>query len=292
MTSIVHQLTTLYTQIDDFLKAHPAQANWRRSNHRAPAFSDAEVLTIGLMQGHLGVATLKQTYRLIAHNFRDAFPRLPTYAQWLARLHALAPLVGELIVRVCPPLDTFARLYICDSKPLPVCKPLRHGKVRLLREDGAYYGKNKAGWFFGFKLHALVYHTGFVLGAMRVPGNHHDSTLAPALALCIAGAGGVALCDRAYDHPEVETFFDAEADLLLVTPRDAPKETRPLLSAVRERVETVLSQLAERFVDRVRSRSFLGLWSATRLKILHLNLWYRERLLTQAGVIDQWATQY
>lgn len=90
MQSITHQMTPLYVRIDDFLKAHPAQAAWRRSNpkvsrvadtdHRAPRFTDAEVITIGLMQGCLGVATLKQAYRIIAHNFRDAFPHLPCYA--------------------------------------------------------------------------------------------------------------------------------------------------------------------------------------------------------------------
>jgi hypothetical protein len=36
---------------------------------------------------------------------------------------------------------------------LPVCHRLRHGRVRLLREDGAYGGKTSKGWFFGFKLH-------------------------------------------------------------------------------------------------------------------------------------------
>lgn len=291
MTSIVHQMTTLYTQIDDFLKANPALARWRRSNHRTPAFTDAEVITVGLMHNYLGVATLKQAYRLIAQNFADAFPKLPSYAQWLARLHALAPLVGELIARVCPPLDSFAPLFVCDSKPVPLCKPLRHGRVRLLREDGANFGKNKAGWFFGFKLHLLIHQEGFVLGAMLVPGNHHDSALAPELALTLDGAGGVLLGDRGYDYPDLAAELWGES-LLLLTPADVDPERRFLVSSLRERVETLFSQLTERFVDRVRARSFLGLWSVTRLKLLHLNLCYRQRLLAQAGIPDQWATQY
>ena len=70
--------------------------SWPRSSKRARAlrttsatFPDAEVLTLGRMQSCLKVATLKLVYRIIAHNFVDAFPYLPCYGQWLSRLHAL-----------------------------------------------------------------------------------------------------------------------------------------------------------------------------------------------------------
>jgi hypothetical protein len=62
--SINDQLTVSYVFVDNFCKAPPAQAQWRTSNHDAPLFTDAEVLTIALMQGYFGCATLKQTYDL------------------------------------------------------------------------------------------------------------------------------------------------------------------------------------------------------------------------------------
>jgi hypothetical protein len=66
--SIEHQMTEIYCFVDDFLKTHPAMAHWRRSPHAQPRFSDAEVLTLALLQGVFEVATLKQTYRLVAAN--------------------------------------------------------------------------------------------------------------------------------------------------------------------------------------------------------------------------------
>lgn len=54
-------MTELYCVVDDFLKTHPGLAQWRRSPHAQPHFSDAEVLTIALLQGAFDVATLKQT---------------------------------------------------------------------------------------------------------------------------------------------------------------------------------------------------------------------------------------
>ena len=61
--SIAHQMTQIYVFVDNYLKEHPQQAAWRRSNNDAPAFSDAEVITVGLLQGAFGCATLKKTYQ-------------------------------------------------------------------------------------------------------------------------------------------------------------------------------------------------------------------------------------
>ena len=90
-TSIEHQMIELYCFVDEFLKAHPRLAQWRHSPHAQPQFSDAEVLTIALLQGVFEVATLQQTYRLVAQNWRTAFPPLPSYKQWLTRVHHLLP---------------------------------------------------------------------------------------------------------------------------------------------------------------------------------------------------------
>ena len=63
MSSLVDQLTILYVIVDDFLLTRPALAHGRQSPHATPAFADSEVLTWALLQGCLGVPSLKQTYR-------------------------------------------------------------------------------------------------------------------------------------------------------------------------------------------------------------------------------------
>ena len=267
MASLIEQRTRLYVFTDDFLKAHPAQAHWRRSPHDTPRFTDAEVLTVALMQGCLGVATLKHAYRVVAENYRAAFPALPSYAQWLARLHALSPVVGMLMQAAVRPLPS--ALYLLDSKPIPVCKPLRHGRVRLLRDEGAYFGKGTSGWFFGFKLHLLTHQAGALLCAILTPANWQDRDVA--LALGSAVDGGTALADLGYRSAEPANLLAEEVDLLLLTPADAGAQ-RALLSSVRERIETSFSQLWNRFIDRVLSRSFTGLWNTIKLKMLHYNL--------------------
>lgn len=273
MCSIEHQMTEIYCFVDDYLKAHPHRAQWRRSPNQRPRFTDAEVITVALLQNSFGCATLKRAYKLVRDNWRSAFPRLVSYKQWVARLHALSGVVGQLLRSVALDLAEADNFYLMDSKPIPVCHPIRHGRARLLREDGAYFGKTSKGWFFGFKLHLIIAERGHILGALLTPANWDDRD--PALAMCWMVEGGAVLADLGYRGDEFTASLDAEAEVLLLTPADGgarKSARRALLSSVRERVETALSQLWGRFVDRVFSRSWAGLWSTIKLKMLHYNL--------------------
>lgn len=275
-SNIEEQATAIYVFVDDFLKAHPHLAHWRASNNHQPAFTDAEVLTIGLMQGCFGVATLRKTYDMVHDNLSAAFPELPTYKQWLRRLHQLSALSGHLmraaLSRTClGPM----RLYLLDSKPVPLSKPIRHGRVRLLREEGAYFGKTSAGWFFGYKVHAITHVSGAVIAALLLPANEDDRTAALALGWSVGG--GIGIGDWGYSGSETFDLLYDEADLVLVKPADAGDRgtrARAVISSVRERIETSFRQLWDRFVDRVYSRSWEGLWSTIKLKLAHLNLCY------------------
>jgi transposase len=267
--SVEHQMTELYCFVDEFLKTHPQLAQWRHSPHAQPHFSDAEVLTLALLQGVFEVATLKQTYRLVAQNWQTAFPSLPSYKQWLTRVHHLLPQVGGLLAATCTHALSAARLYLIDSKPIPLCLPIRHGRVRLLREEGAYFGKTSKGWFFGFKLHLLRHVKGRVLNVILTPGNWDDRTAA--LALVQGVDGGVTLGDLGYRGPECAADLAADADMLLITRDQAPAH-RFVLSQVRQQIETTFSQLWWKFVDRVFSRSWSGLWNTLQLKVLYYNL--------------------
>ena len=278
--SIAHQMTQIYVFVDDYLKEHPAQAAWRRSNNDAPEFTDAEVITVGLLQGAFGCATLKKTYQLVAANWPSAFPHLCSYSQWVARLHNLSALVGQLLQAAVGLCGLAGRLYMIDGLPIRVCKSIRHGRVRLLRDEGAYFGKSTTGWFFGFKLHAMVHHTGTIVSALLTPANFDEREAALALALSVDG--GILLGDLGYrSHRDwLAEILAEDADMLLIHPADAGGKIqeekinprRALVSSVRERIETSFSGLWQRFIDRNLSRSWQGLWSTLKLKMLHFNL--------------------
>lgn len=269
MATINDQLTEIYVVVDDFLKAHPRLAQWRHSPNDAPLFTDSEVLTIALMQGCLGVQSLKETYKKVADNYGAAFPQLCSYKQWLSRLHALTNQIGALLSATTALPEGAESFYLIDSKPIPLCHTLRHSRVRLMREDGAHFGKTKKGWFFGFKLHALRHMCGRIINIVLTPANWDDRD--PALCLTLKADGGIALGDLGYRGDRAATLLSEEAEMLLLTRSDAPQH-KFLLSQVRQAVETTFSQLWYKFIDRVFSRSWQGLWNTIMLKVIHYNL--------------------
>lgn len=269
MSSIDHQLTELYVFVDDLLTTQPALAHWRHSPNETPQFTDAEVLTLALLQGCLGVASLKQTYRLVAANCRPAFPHLCSYAQWLARLHGLSGQSSALLSATTQMGRECASFYLVDAKPIPLCHRLRHGRVRLLREDGAWFGKTSKGWFFGFQLHVLQHIDGRILNLVLTPGNVDDRE--PVLTLLEAADGGITLGDLGYRGRTRAAEWAEAADMLVLTRAEAPDQ-KVLLSQVRQAIETAFSQLWNKFIDRVFSRSWQGLWNTLQLKVIHYNL--------------------
>jgi IS5 family transposase len=269
LSSIVDHLTELYVFVDDFLATHPDLLHWRQSPHDTPRFADSEVLTLALLQGCLGVASLKQTYRLVAANYRSAFPHLCSYQQWIARLHALAGVMSALLQATTQRINASTAFYLLDAKPLPVCHPVRHRRVRLLREEGAWFGKTSKGWFFGFKLHVLRHIDGRIVNLVLTPGNWDDRT--PVLALLEGVEGGVTLGDLGYRGQQRAEEWSEEAGMLVLTRADAP-EKKYLLAQVRQGIETSFSQLWCKFLDRVFSRSWRGLWNTVQLKVIYYNL--------------------
>jgi len=160
---------------------------------------------------------------------------------------------------------------LLDAQPIPVCYPVRHGRVLLMRDEGAYFGKTSKGWFFGFKRHLLVSESGLIVNAILTPGNWDDREAVTALAQSVA-SGSVCVGDRGYRRPSLQDELLEEDGVLLLTRAEAGEEHQALLCSVRERVETTFSQLWSRFATRVFSRSWQGLWTALKLKMLDYSL--------------------
>ena len=153
-------LLECYLFVDDYLQSNPKVAAWRRSNNDDPDFTDTEVIVIALMQGYFRTDTLKRTYQLVIASTEGAFPNRAGYKQWIRRLQRLPDQVGRLVrAAALRGLAGEGRtLYAADSLPIPLCEAARHGRARLLAEDGAKFGVDASGdWFYGFKIHALIH---------------------------------------------------------------------------------------------------------------------------------------
>ncbi len=144
MLSISEQLILVYCLVDDGLKSEKNEGKWRKSNHN-PKCTDAEIIAVALMQSYFGCSTLKRTYLLVKANDPKAFPHLPSYQQWLARWHRLSFQMGVILENIPLNIKDTEEIYLIDSFPINLCQPIRHGRVNLLRDQGASFGKGTKG---------------------------------------------------------------------------------------------------------------------------------------------------
>jgi len=158
---------------------------------------------------------------------------------------------------------TAARWYLIDSTPIPLCAPLRHGRVRWLRDEGASCGNTSTGWFFGFTLPLLRPSSGWVLTIIVTPGNGDERD--PALALRQPVGGGATLGELGSRGPACANTLAEAAALVLLTRDHAPEHTF-VRSQGRHGSEPTVSPLWGQVVARVFRRSWRGWWDTLPLR--------------------------
>jgi len=136
------------------------------------------------------------------------------------------------------------------------CHPLCHGRARLMREDGAYFGKTKKAWLFGLKLHTLRHVDRRVVSLILMPANWDDHVPAPDLLM--AADGGITIGDLGYRCKKFQGLL-IEWTETLTLPRAGAAGPIRLLSQIRQKTETTFSQLWFKLIDRVFSPTWFGL---------------------------------
>ncbi|MFD7641344.1 IS982 family transposase, partial [Kitasatospora sp. NPDC059795] len=82
--------TALYVKTDDLLKESPHLAPWRPAIGLEPRLSDAELVTLAVMQALLGFASERRWIRHATIHLRHLFPYLPGQSGYNRRLRKAA----------------------------------------------------------------------------------------------------------------------------------------------------------------------------------------------------------
>src|SRR5665647_527849 len=78
--------TALYVRTDDLLKDNPHRIPWRPKVGIAPMISDAEMVTLSVMQALLGYTSEARWLRFAGEHLRHLFPYLPKQPGYNKRL--------------------------------------------------------------------------------------------------------------------------------------------------------------------------------------------------------------
>jgi hypothetical protein len=111
--------TALYVTIDDLLKAAPHLAPWRPRVGIPPKLSDAELVTLAVMQALLGFVSEARWLRHAGRHLGHLFPYLPGQSGYNKRLRRTGDLLPQVIRAIaCDTTLWSDDIWVVDSTPV------------------------------------------------------------------------------------------------------------------------------------------------------------------------------
>jgi hypothetical protein len=149
--------TALYVKTDDLLKAFPERGPSRPLVGIAPQISDAEVLTLAVMQALLSHTSEARWLRHARKHLRHLFPYLPGQPGFNKRLRKLADTMNWLVGVLARDTSLWNDdVWVVDSTPVE-CARSREAVHRSDLAGWAEYGycASHSRFFWGLRLHLL-----------------------------------------------------------------------------------------------------------------------------------------
>ncbi|MET8810274.1 IS982 family transposase [Streptomyces sp. NPDC004546] len=149
--------TALYTKTDDLLKESPHLAPWRPTVGIAPQLTDAELVTLAMMQAMLGFTSEAKWLRHARCHLRHLFPYLPQQPGYNKRLRKVAELLRRITRLLAADTSVWSDdVWLVDSTPVE-CGGSRETVKRSDLAGWAEYGycASHSRFFWGLCLHLV-----------------------------------------------------------------------------------------------------------------------------------------
>lgn len=158
--------TALYVATDDLLKSYPQAAPWRPRVGLAPRISDAELVTLSVMQALLGITSERRWIRYANTHLQGLFPYLPGQSGYNKRIRKLADMMHVVIAHLGQDTALWSDdVWVADSTPVE-CGRSRDTARRSELAGFAQYGycASHSRYFWGLRLHLLCTLQGLPVG--------------------------------------------------------------------------------------------------------------------------------
>lgn len=278
--------TRLYVTIDDLLIEHPEWAPERPAVGIAPRLSDAELLTLAVLQALLGFTSEARFIRHAHTHLRPWFRYLPDRPGYNKRLRHAGELFQHVIAhlaRACPSWND--DLWLVDSTPVE-CGRSRDTTKRSDLAGWATYGycASHSRFFWGLRLHLIVTPSGLpVAYALAGAKTDERDTALDMIALNpeLHRPGQILMADKGYRRANFETEL-ANAGITLIRPTfgtDKPRPGQRFLRPFRQIIESVNQTLkAHLDLERHGGRTKPGVCARVLQRLLALTaaIWHNE----------------
>jgi hypothetical protein len=282
--------TALYVRTDDLLKAFPQRAPARPRVGIAPRLTDAELVTLAVMQALLGRTSEARWLRYAHARLRHLFPYLPQQPGYNKRLRALADTLRWLIGVLARDTRLWADdVWVVDSTPVE-CARSRETVGRSGLAGWAEYGycASHSRYFWGLRLHLLCtlrgLPVGFALSGAKADEREVLLGILDADPALTAGRDGqTVIADRAYYGRQFEaTLTDAGIELLRPArageaPRPGTRFFKPLRQVIESINDTFKGQLD---LEQHGGHTPTGVWVRVLQRVLALTaaIWHNDHI--------------
>lgn len=240
----------LYVRIDDLLRTQRELAPWRPPVGIAPKLSDAELVTLAVLQALLGFTSETRFLRHARAHLRSWFPYLPNQSGYNKRLRKAEDLLRAMIRRLATDTELWGDdTWVMDSTPVE-CGRSRPTALRSELAGWASYGycASHSRWFWGLRLHLVCTPAGLPVTFALANPKIDEREVARDLLESEPGLlrpGQRILADKGYMSMELEHFL-AEHGVELIRPahgRERNRTTSPFLKPLRQLIESVNATL-------------------------------------------------
>ncbi len=277
--------TTLYVTVDDLLIEHPEWIPQRPRIGIKPKISDAEIVTLAVIQALLGFTSETRFIRHARAHLRPWFPYLPRRAGYNKRLRNCGPLMQHVmayLARQCT--SYFDDVWLVDSTPVE-CGRSRETTKRSDLAGWAQYGycASHSRWFWGLRLHLLCTPSGLPI-AFALAGAKQDERTTALDMITVAQLdrpGQVVIADKGYRSAEFETALN-DNGITIIRPTTKSEKQRPgneFLRPFRQIIESVNQTLKGQLdLERHGGRKPAGVWARVLQRLLALTtaIWHNE----------------
>jgi hypothetical protein len=239
-------VTALYVKVDDTLRDTPSLRLWRPSVGIAPKLSDAELVTMAVVQALLGFTSEARFLRHAAKHLRSWFPYVPGQSGYNKRLRKSQSQLHVLIRVLATDTDLWDDdTWVIDSTPVE-CGRSRSTAQRSDLAGFAGYGycASHSRYFWGLRLHLVCTPAGLPVTFALATAKADEREIARDLFELepeLLRRGQTILADKGYASAEFETFL-AERDVTLIRPAKAKEAPRPgarFLKPLRQLIESI-----------------------------------------------------
>jgi hypothetical protein len=282
--------TALYVAVDDELKTRPELARYRPVVGIAPKLSDAELVTLSVVQALLGFNSETRFLRFAKAHLGHLFPYVPNQSGYNKRLRAATGQLQALIRTVARQTTLWSDdLWMVDSTPVECGRSRETAKRSELCGFAGYgYCASHSRYFWGLRLHLVTTPAGLpITFALSNPKLDEREVLRDLLEvepeLLDDRPGQVVLADKGYRSAELETFL-ADHGATLLRPAMRGEDPRPggrFLKPLRQVIESVNDTLKGQLdLERHGGRTKAGVVVRVLQRLLALTavIWHNDRV--------------